>query len=106
GEAAALARAGQDHGRLFATSVARLRDGLVDRGDVVTIDGEYPSPERLRPAAVSIQVPGKLGGAALAEAVDVDDGDEVGQLVVRGLVEGLHIDPSAISLSPHRTQTR
>jgi len=89
GEASALAGTGQDDGRPFAAEVACPGDGLVDRGDVVTVDGVHPGPERLRPAAVGIGVPGKLRGAALAEAVDVDDGDEVGQLVVRGLIEGL-----------------
>ena len=89
GEAAALASAGQDDGRLLSGQVARLSDGLVDRGDVVAVDDEYPGAERGGPAAVGVQVPGKLGGTALAEAVHVDDGDEVGQLVVRGLVERL-----------------
>jgi hypothetical protein len=87
GEAAALAGAGQDDGRLVPAQVAGLGHGPVDRRDVVAVDGEHPGPERGRPPVVGVQVPGKLGGTALAEPVDVDDGDEVGQLVVGGLVE-------------------
>ncbi len=93
GEAAALQGAGQDDGRLLAGQVAGLGHGLVDRGDVVAVDDEHPGAERGRAAAVGVQVPGELGGAALPEPVDVHDGDEVGELVVRGLVQGLPDGP-------------
>ena len=89
GGAAALEGAGQDDGRPFAAEVARLGHGLVDRRDVVAVDLEHPGAERLGPAAVGLQVPAEVGGPALAEPVDIDEGDQVGQLVVRGLVEGL-----------------
>ena len=89
GEAAALEGPGQDDRRLLPAEVSGLGQGPVDRGDVVPVDDEGPGPERGHAAAVGLGVPAVLGGAALAEPVDVDDGDQVGQLVVRGLVEGL-----------------
>ena len=89
GEAAALAGPGHDDRRLLAAEVAGLGEGLVDRGDVVPVDDDGPGPERGHPAAVGLGVPAELGGAALAEPVDVEDRDQVGQLVVGGLVEGL-----------------
>ena len=85
----ALAGAGHDDGRLVAAQVARLGQRLVDGGQVVAVDDEDPGAERGRAGGVGVQVPAQLGGAALAEPVDVDDRDQVGQLVVRGLVQGL-----------------
>ena len=93
GEPAPLDRAGQYHRRLVAGRVLRGGQGLVDFGQVMPVDGQYPCAERLRPAGVGAQVPLQLGGPALAEAVDVDDRDQVGQLVVGGLVEGLPDGP-------------
>src|SRR5580658_479186 len=55
---------------------------------VLTINGHDAGAERRHPPAVGVQIPGQIGRAALAEPVDIDHGDEVGQLVVRGLVEG------------------
>ena len=89
GGAAALDGARQYDGRPLAAEVAGLGQGLVDRRDVVALDLEHPGAERLRPAPVGVQVPAEVGGTALAEPVDVDDGDQVGQLVVGGLVERL-----------------
>src|SRR5208283_2203526 len=89
GEAVALEGPGQDDGRLLSAEVPGLAQGPVDRGDVVPVDDDGPGPERGHAAAVGLGVPAVLSGAALAEPVDVDDGDQVGQLVVRGLVEGL-----------------
>ena len=85
----ALAGAGHDDGRLMAGQVARLGQGLVDGGDVVAVDDEDPGAERGRAGGVGVHVPAQVGGAALAEPVDVDDRDQVGQLVVGGLVQGL-----------------
>ena len=89
GEAAALERAGQDDRRLVPAGLPGLGQGPVDRGEVVPVDDERPGPERGHAAAVDVGVPFMLGRAALAEPVDVDDRDQVGQLVVRGLVQGL-----------------
>ena len=89
GEAAALDGPGQDDGRLVAGDVARLGHGPVDLGHVVAVDGEDAGAERRRPAAVGLHIPGQLGRAALPEPVDIHHGDQVRELVVRGLVEGL-----------------
>ena len=86
---AALAGAGQDDGRLMAGQVARLGQGRVDRGDVVAVDGEHPRAERRRAGGVGVHVPAQVGGAALAQPVDIDHRDQVGQLVVGRLVQGL-----------------
>ena len=93
GEAAALERPGQDDRRLLPAEVSGLGQGPVDRGDVVPVDDERPGAERGHAATVGLGVPFVLGGAALAEPVDVDDGDQVGQLVVRGLVQGFPDGP-------------
>ena len=47
----ALAGAGHDDGRLVAAQIARLGQGLVDRGDVVAVNDEHPGAERGRAAA-------------------------------------------------------
>ena len=73
----------------MAAQVARLGQRLVDGGQVVAVDDEHPGAERRRAGGVAVQVPAQVGGAALAEPVDVDDRDQVGQLVVRGLVQRL-----------------
>ena len=89
GEAAALDGPGEDDSRLVAGDVARLRHGPVDLSHVVAVDGEDAGAERRGAAAVGLQIPGQLGRAPLPEPVDVHHGDEIGQLVVRRLVEGL-----------------
>ncbi len=89
GEPAALDGPGQDHDGLVAAPVGGGGEGLVDLVEVMTVDLQDPGPERLGAAGVGIEVPLELGGPALAEPVDVDDRDQVGQLVVRRLVQGL-----------------
>jgi hypothetical protein len=88
GETAALDGAGQDDRRLLAAAVARAFHGPVDLGQVMAVDGQDAGAERGQPPAVGVQIPGQVGRAALAEPVDIHHGDEVGQLVMRGLVEG------------------
>ena len=89
GEAAALDGPGQHHRGLIAAQVAGGGQRLVDLGQVMTIDRQDPRAERLRAAGVGGQIPLQLGGPPLAEPVDVDHRDQVGQPVVGGLVEGL-----------------
>jgi hypothetical protein len=89
GEPTALLGPGQDDQRLVRGQAAGLGQRLVDSGHVMAVDGEHPRAERLHPAGVRVQVPGQLGRAALAEPVDVDQRDQVAQLVVRRLVQGL-----------------
>ena len=68
---------------------AAWRERLVDRAEVVAVDGDGAAAERLDPPGVRVQVPAQLGRAALAEPVDVDDRGQVGQPVVGRLVERL-----------------
>jgi hypothetical protein len=91
GEPATLDGAGQHHGRLAGGSVGgggRGGQRLVDVSEIVAVDGQYPRAECLSAAGVGVEVPLELGGPALAEPVDIDHRDQVGQLVVRGFVEG------------------
>ena len=89
GEAAALDGLGQDHRGPAVGGASGRGEGIVDGSHVVPVDLEHPGAECLRSAGVRAQVPAELGRAALAQAVDVDDRDEVRQLVVRGLVQCL-----------------
>jgi len=68
-----------------------LRDaqGLVDLGDVMPVDDDGSTAERLGAPPVGAHVPFQFGGAALAEPVHVDDRGEVAELVVGGLVQRL-----------------
>src|SRR3984893_14443519 len=70
GGAAALDGASQDDRRPLAAEVAGLGQGLVDRRGIVAVDLEHAGTERLDAAAVGLQVPAEVGGAALAEPVD------------------------------------
>ena len=88
GETLALDRPGDDHGRLFGVR-QRLAVRPVDGAEVVAVDDDRVAAERLHAAAVGVEVPTELRLAALAEAVDVPDGGQVGRLVVRRLVECL-----------------
>ncbi len=88
GEAAALDGPGQDHSRLVTRDVARVCHGPVDLSHVVAVDGQDTGAERRRAAAVGFQIPGQLSRTALPEPVDIHHGDQVGQLVMGGLVEG------------------
>ena len=66
-----------------------LRQRLIDRHRVVTVDDERTTAEGLHPGSVAVQVPLQLRRPALAQAVDVDDGGEIAEPVVARLVEGL-----------------
>ena len=90
GEAAALDGPGQDHGRLVRRCRCGLGQGVVDRRrgrGRRSRSARQPNASTRR--RVGVEVPAELGRAALAEPVDVDDGGQVGQLVVRRLVERL-----------------
>ena len=86
-EPAALAGAGQDHGG--PVGFGRVAERFVDLAEVVPVDGDGVAAERLDPLGVRVQVPAELGGAALTEAVDVDDRGQLVQPVVGRLVERL-----------------
>ncbi len=73
----------------MAAQVARLGQRLVDRRDVVAVDDEHARAERRRAGRVGVGVPAQVGRAALAQPVDVDHRDQVGQLVIRRLVQRL-----------------
>ncbi len=88
GHARALDGLRNDHrrraGRLDGPGV-----GTVDGCRVVAVDLDRVPAERLRPSRVGVEIPLVHGRAGLAEAVDVDDGDEVVELVVGGVLECL-----------------
>src|SRR5665647_2149584 len=65
-----------------------LGQRLVDGGGVVAVDDQRAGAEGLHPGDVALQVPLQLGGSALSQAVDVNNGGEVAELVVAGLVQG------------------
>ena len=87
GEPVALVRLGQNHRGLFADGLAGRGQRVVDGGQVVAVDDQRAGSERPGTAGPRIQVPAEVGRTALAEPVDVDDDDQVGELVVRGLVQ-------------------
>ena len=69
--------------------LASRRERVVDLVEVVAVDDDRPASEGLDAVLVDVEVPLVLGGPALAEAVDVEDGGEVREAVVTGLVERL-----------------
>jgi len=75
------------------------RQRRVDGREVVAVDDERPGAEGLDSGGVAVEVPFELGRPALAEPVHVDDGGEVAQAVVAGLVEGLPDRALGVSLS-------
>jgi hypothetical protein len=104
-DALALLGAGEDRGRPSARGF-RLRVRGLDRIDVVAVDLDRVPAERVQARGVAVEVPAQHRLAGLAEPVDVDDRDEVVQVLPGGVLEGSHIEPSAISESPQSTQTR
>src|SRR5581483_2950953 len=70
-DALPLDRAGDD--RRGPARVAGARERVVDLGEIVSVDDERFPSERLDARGVRVGVPLELGGAALAEAVHVDD---------------------------------
>ena len=87
GEPAALTGPGEDHRGL--ARAAHGGERLVDLAQVMPVDGDGTTAERLDPFGVCVQIPAQLGRAALAEAVHVDDRGQVVQPVVGRLVERL-----------------
>src|SRR5581483_1462999 len=69
--------------------VAGARERVVDLGEIVSVDDERFPSERLDARGVRVGVPLELGGAALAEAVHVDDRRDVVQALVAAEVEAL-----------------
>ena len=80
-DALALLGAGQDHGGL-AGGGHGLGEGGVDGVDVVAVELDDVPAEGGELGLVGLHVPPVAGGPALAEAVHVDDGDEVVELLV------------------------
>ena len=79
----------RDHDRGLAGGLARLLQCLIDLLQIVAIDHDGAASERLDPVPVMVGLPFVFGRAALAEPVDIEDGGEVRQPVVAGLVESL-----------------
>ena len=88
GDALPLQRPG-DHDRRLARRRDRVREGRVDRVEVVPVDLERVPAERLGARDVRVEIPADHRLAALAEAVHVDDRREVVELEVRGVLERL-----------------
>src|SRR5439155_14531320 len=78
-DALALDRARDDDGRLTRRR-RRLRIGGVDLLDVVAVDLDRMPAERRRALHVALEVPAVHRLAALAEAGDVDDRGQFGEL--------------------------
>jgi len=55
----------------------------------VAVDHQGLSAEGLDSAGVAVEIPFQLGRAALAEPVHVDNGSEIAEVVVAGLVQRL-----------------
>ena len=87
-DALALLGAGDDRRRL-ALGRLGLRVGGLDLVDVVAVDLDRVPAEGLDPALVAVEVPAEHRLAGLAEAVDVDDRDDVVQALPAGVLEGL-----------------
>jgi len=111
GDARALLGAGEDHGR--AVGPERLCIGLVDCLEIVAVDLLHVPAAGLGAGRQRGGVPLVHGRAALAEPVDVDDGNEVVEAGVPRLLEGLphrslgelgvaaeHPDPEVRGLQP------
>src|SRR5207248_1236234 len=63
--------------------------GGVDGGDVVAVADDRVPAEGPGPLGVGVEVPAVHGLARLAQAVDVDDGGDVVEAVVGGVLERL-----------------
>ena len=87
GEPAALTGPGQDHGGL--ARAAHRGERLVDLAEVMPVDRNGTTAERLNPFGIRLQIPAQLGRAALAQAVHIDDRRQVAQPVVGRLVQRL-----------------
>ena len=103
--ALALLRAGDDRDRLAGGGLG-LGVGGLDRLDVVAVDRDRLPAEGLDAAHVAVEVPAEHRLARLAEAVDVDDRGQVVEPSQPACWKASHIEPSAISESPHSTHTR
>ncbi len=87
-DALALEGAGDDRGGLSPGGQG-LAVGTVDGVDVVAVDLDRVPSEGPETARVGVEVVAVPGGAALAEAVDVDDHGEVVEVLVPGVFGGL-----------------
>src|SRR5437879_9334563 len=87
-EALPLDRA-RDHDRRLGGRFPCLLQGLVDLFQVVAIDDDRPAAEGLNPVTIDIGLPFVFGWSPLAEAIDVENGGEVGEAVEAGLVQPL-----------------
>ena len=88
GGAVALDGARDDHRRPAGGRLG-LGEGAVDLGDVVAVDLDRVPAGGLGALGVGLEVPAVHRLAALAQAVDVDDGHEVVQAVDPGVLDGL-----------------
>ena len=79
-DALAFDGAGHDDHRL-ALDGHRLREGVIDGLDIVTVDDDGVAAEGSGPIGIRGEVPPVHGLAALTQPVDVPDRDEVVQLV-------------------------
>ncbi len=84
----ALQGAGHDH-RGLPGGGHRLGVGGVDGGHVVAVDGQGLPARSPGPLGVAVEVPAVHGLTGLAETVDVDDGGQVVEAGVGGMLEGL-----------------
>jgi hypothetical protein len=66
----------------------RFRIGRINGGDVVAVDLDGMPPEGAGAGGVDGCIPPEFRRSPLAQAVHVQNGDHVAQLVVAGLVEG------------------
>src|SRR5437762_2472105 len=61
----------------------------IDRLEIMAIDLDRVPSKCASAGSIGIAVPAQLGLASLAEAIHVQDGSEVVELVVAGMIEGL-----------------
>ena len=92
--------------------LAGFRQGPVDLGEVVAVDNRGRGRRTPTHGGCRSPDPRTDRSGRAAEPVDVDHGDEVGQLVVRGLVERLpdralgHLAVTAQDPDPERSSSR
>src|SRR3954454_18179659 len=86
GNALALDCLRHDHRRPPIT-LDRLRERGVNGGDVVSVGCDRTAAERAGPLEVTVDLPPVHRLSALAEAVDIDDHDEVVESVVGRMLE-------------------
>jgi len=75
-----------EHRRRLGRAASAL-ERVVDLGEVVSVDDDRVDAERADARRVRAHVPLELGGPALAEPIHVDDGGEIRETFVTGVVE-------------------